>query len=89
MTGGLAGLLVCYLSHDWRWAAGSILLLANWPFTLLVIKPVNRVLMEMDEGQAGDKSRELLVRWGKLHGFRSALGAAAALIFACALAGVR
>ena len=46
---GVAGLLVCHLSGDWRWAAGSILLLANWPFTLLAIKPVNAQLMATTE----------------------------------------
>lgn len=87
VAGGVAGLLVCYLSGDWRWAAGSVLLLANWPLTLLAIKPVNNRLMSTTEAEADEKSRALLVRWGKLHGVRSALGAAAALVFALLLAG--
>jgi hypothetical protein len=87
VAGGAAGLIVCYLSADWRWFAGSILLLANWPFTLLVIMPVNKPLMAMQEGESGTASRAMLVQWGKLHNVRSALGAAAALIFAWALAG--
>jgi hypothetical protein len=86
VAGGV-GLIVGYLSADWRWFAGSILLLANWPFTLLVIMPVNKRLMAMQEREAGAGSRAMLVQWGKLHNVRSALGAATMLLFAWALAG--
>jgi hypothetical protein len=85
IAGGAAGLIVGYLSPDWRWFAGSILLLANWPFTLFVIMPVNRRLMAMSVSEAGAASRTMLVQWGKLHNVRSALGAATALLFAWAL----
>lgn len=85
--GGVAGLIIGYVSADWRWFAGSILLLANWPFTLLVIMPVNIPLMRMPVSEAGAASRAMLVRWGKLHNIRSALGSATVLLFAWALAG--
>jgi hypothetical protein len=87
IAGGVSGLIVGYLSADWRWFAGSILLLANWPFTLLVIMPVNKPLMALQEREAGATSRAMLVRWGTLHNVRSALGAITTLIFAWALAG--
>ena len=87
VAGGIAGLLVGYLSSDLRWFAGSILLLANWPFTLLAIMPVNKRLMAMGEYEADAGSRAMLVQWGKLHNVTSTLGAAAALVFAWALAG--
>lgn len=86
IAGGVAGLIVGYLTADWRWFAGSILLLANWPFTILVIMPINKPLMAMQEREAGTGSRAMLVRWGKLHNVRSALGAATTLLFAWALA---
>lgn len=85
VAGGAAGLIVGYLSADWRWFAGSILLLSNWPFTLFVIMPVNKRLMVMRISEAGAGSRAMLVQWGKLHNVRSALGVASALIFAWAL----
>jgi hypothetical protein len=47
IAGGVAGLIAGYLSTDWQWLVGSILLLANWPFTLLGIMPVNKRLMAM------------------------------------------
>ncbi|MEG3089279.1 DUF1772 domain-containing protein [Sphingomonas sp. PB4P5] len=67
--------------------AGSILLLANWPFTLFIIMPVNKRLMAMDVSEAGAESRAMLIRWGKLHNVGSALGAVTTLLFAWALAG--
>jgi hypothetical protein len=87
VAGGAVGLVVGYLSADWRWFAGSILLLANWPFTLFVIMPVNKRLMAMPQREVGAESRAMLVEWGKLHNIRSALGTATALLFAWALAG--
>ena len=87
VAGGLAGLVAEYSSTDWRWIAGGILLLANWPFTLTAILPVNKRLMAMHEGEAGPETRVMLVRWGKLHNVQSALGAAAMLMFVWALVG--
>jgi hypothetical protein len=86
VAGGVAGLTVGYLTADWRWFSGSILFLANWPFTLLVIMPVNKRLMAMRESEAGAGSRAMLIQWGQLHNIRSALGAATMLLFAWALA---
>jgi hypothetical protein len=82
VLGGAAGLITCYLSGDGIWAAGSLILLANWPFTLLVIFPVNKRLHALRPDQADAESSALLVQWGRLHNVRSALGALAALIFA-------
>lgn len=87
VAGGVARLIVGYLRADWRWFAGSTLLLANWPFTLIVIMPINKPLRAMHVSQAGVESRAMLVQWGKLHHVRSALGGATTLLFAWALTG--
>jgi len=87
VIGGAAGIAAGYLSSDWRWIAGSVALLSNWPFTLLIIMPVNERLMAMDRHQAGAESRRMLAQWGKLHDVRSALGTIAVLFFAWASAG--
>lgn len=86
VIGGVAGLLAGYLTKDWRWVVGSVALLANWPFTLLVILPVNKRLMALDPRHANSESRGMLVQWGKLHNVRSVLGAIAMLLFAAAFA---
>ncbi|MEA3009917.1 MAG: hypothetical protein QOJ91_1609 [Sphingomonadales bacterium] len=81
IVGGLAGVAAWYQSVQWLWVAGSVALLANWPFTLLAIMPTNKRLKVL---QAGVESRALLLKWGRLHNFRSGLGALATLLFAAA-----
>lgn len=82
VIGGVAGLLATYLTKDWLWVAGSVVLLANWPFTLLAIFPINKRLMALDPSLADFESRELLIQWGRLHSVRSFLGATAMVLFA-------
>ncbi len=86
IVGGVSGLFAWFLSSEWQWLAGSVALLANWPFTLIVIMPVNKRLMAMQQVQVGPDSRTLLVRWGNLHSVRSGLGALAMLLFIWAVA---
>jgi hypothetical protein len=64
-----------------RWLLGALFLLANWPYTLLVILPTNRKLMVTEPVSAGPVSRALLEKWANLHAVRSALGLAALLMF--------
>ena len=85
IAGGVSGLAAWYLSSDWQWLLGSIALLANWPFTLVVIMPVNKRLLAMQRHEAGAESRTMLLQWGRLHGVRSALGTLATLLFLWAL----
>lgn len=81
IASGLAGVAAWYLSRDWQWLGGSLVMLANWPFTLLVILPVNKRLMSMEPSEAGAESRSMLVKWGGLHNIRSALGTASIGLF--------
>jgi hypothetical protein len=87
MQAGLAvvsavlGFIAAWQSRDWRWAAGAIAILANWPYTLLVIKPVNDRLHAIPAEQASADARAMVVSWGHLHAGRSALGIAAILLF--------
>jgi len=88
VLGGLCGLLAFAQSGwDWRWLAGAVLLLANWPYTLLGIMPTNHRLGAVPPGQAGPETRRLIEHWGWLHAVRSALGTASALVFLWAATG--
>ena len=86
IAGSVAGFAAFYLSGNWLWVLGGVVLLANWPVTLLVIMPTNKRLKAIAPRQAGPESRGLLLKWGRLHDVRSGLGAAATLLFALALA---
>jgi len=81
IVGGLLGLTAYFSSLDWRWLLGATVLLANWPYTIFVIMPTNRHLMNTPAEAATAETRRLLERWGTLHAGRSALGLLATLIF--------
>jgi hypothetical protein len=64
---------------------GAILIIAPWPWTLIVIRPTNNALLATDPGKAGPPSRALIVKWGVIHAVRTVLGglATAAFFWAC------
>src|SRR5579862_9863366 len=53
MLSGLLGLAACYVEQSPLAALGGVLMLANWPYTLLVIAPTNRIVGAMADGRAG------------------------------------
>lgn len=82
---GILGVAAFLSSYDWRWLLGAVVIVANWPYTLLVIMPTNNQLMAMAPEAAGPEARRTVEHWAALHAGRSALGATAALIFLWAL----
>jgi Domain of unknown function (DUF1772) len=91
MQGGLAllasllGFLAAWQLNDWRCTVGALLILANWPYTLLAIKPTNDRLHAINPEQANAETRQTIISWGHLHGGRSGFGVAATLTFLWAL----
>jgi hypothetical protein len=85
LLSGALGLAAWWLTSDWRWIIGAVLILANWPYTLLGIRPTNERLMAIPSEQADAGARRLIERWGRLHAVRTALGVAATLTFTWAL----
>ena len=84
-VGFVLGLIAWWLTRDWLWLAGAVVLVMNWPYTLLGIMPTNNVLMALDPADAGPQSRRLIEKWATLHAVRTTLGAAATALFAAAL----
>ncbi len=81
IVGFLLGTLAWWRSGVFAWLLGALVLVANWPFTLLAIMPTNVRLMAIDPAAAGTASRALLARWARLHAVRSALGLASTALF--------
>jgi hypothetical protein len=81
IVGGLLGLVAYFSTLDWRWVLGAVVLLANWPYTIFVIRPTNRWIMDTPPEAATAETRQLIERWGTLHAGRSALGLVATLTF--------
>jgi hypothetical protein len=81
VVSGVFGLLAAWQSGDWRWTVGAVLVLANWPYTMVGILPTNRQLNAIGIEEAGARSRALIESWGRLHAVRTALGVAATLAY--------
>ncbi len=76
VIGALAAVAQWYHTGGVLWLAGGLILLANWPFTMLVIMPVNRRLLAWDDLADGE-IWQLLHAWNRLHTARTGLGIAA------------
>jgi len=85
VVSGALGLAAWWVSRDWRWLAGAVLILSNWPYTLTGIMPTNNKLNAIAADKADAASRALIEKWGRLHAGRTALGIAATAVYLWAL----
>ena len=75
----LCGVAVWLLGGGRGWLVAAVLVGAVVPFTLLVIMPTTHRLLAPDRDLSSSETRELLIRWGRLHAVRTLLGLAAAV----------
>jgi hypothetical protein len=87
VIGFLLGALAWWQTGALAFLLGGLLMLANWPWTLVAIMPVNKALMATELDKAGTQTRELMHKWNRLHAVRTLLGALAVLAFLLALSG--
>jgi hypothetical protein len=78
MVSFVLGVVAWWQSGDWRWLVGAAAIIANWPFTILVILPTNNRLMR---DVSDEQIQQLLARWAGLHAVRSGLGLLAAVVY--------
>jgi len=81
LVGFLLGLLAWWQTSLSTFLIGAIAIIAPWPWTLIVIKPINDALLATDPDKAGSQTRSLIVKWGTVHAARSAMGALATAVF--------
>jgi hypothetical protein len=81
IIGFVLGLAAWWMSARAGFLIGALAMIAPWPWTLLVIKPVNDRLVATGLDKAGPASRALLEKWGRLHAVRTALSAVAGAAF--------
>jgi hypothetical protein len=82
VVGLLAGLMAWYQGSGVGWLVGGVLLGALVPFTLIVIMPTNRRLLDPRLDSRSSEARELLAGWGRLHAVRTVVGVAVFVAFA-------
>ena len=86
IVGFVLGVLAFWQTGPLAFLIGALLMLANWPWTLLAILPTNKILMATEPAAAGPETRALLMKWNNLHAVRTVLGALATAAFVFALA---
>jgi hypothetical protein len=62
------------------WLVAALFIGAVVPFTFIVIMPTNQQLLSPERGLGSEETRQLLERWGKLHGVRSILSGIATVL---------
>jgi Domain of unknown function (DUF1772) len=73
VLGGVAGMLVWAFLGGLGYLVGALLLLAVVPFTLFVVFPTNKLLLDLHAGGQVGNAEELLKRWNALHAVRTTL----------------
>ena len=80
-TAFLAALAAWYMGASLWWLVGGSFQGLVILFTLVVIFPTNKKLLDPTLSNSSELASGLLARWARLHGVRSVLGLTAFLIF--------
>jgi hypothetical protein len=80
-VGTLAGVAAWLMGASALWLVGGLLLGALIPFTLLVILPTNKRLLDPSLDKDSKLAEQLLHRWAMLHTVRNCLSLASFLAF--------
>jgi Domain of unknown function (DUF1772) len=81
LIGCLLGLIAWWQTSHPGFLIGGVAMIAPWPWTLIGIKPTNDALLAIQPDEVGPQTRALVVKWGVLHGVRTAFGALATVAF--------
>src|SRR5258708_26160249 len=77
----LASIAVWLAGATFWWVVAGVLQVSVIPFTLIVILPTNKQLLNPALDRQSAQTGQLLARWGRLHAVRSVLSAVALLLF--------
>ncbi len=82
----VCGLAAWFQTGSVGWLIAALLVGAVVPFTFGLIMPTNHKLLAPDRDLSSKETRGLLIRWGRLHGVRTALSMIATLMYLWLLA---
>jgi hypothetical protein len=85
VIGLIAGLGAWRSGSGVGWLIGGVTLGTVMPFTLLVIFPTNKKLLDPALDRRSQHTSNLLAAWARLHTVRSVLGCGAFVLFVCLL----
>jgi hypothetical protein len=75
------GMIAWGYSGEAGFLVGAVLMMANWPWTLIVMRQTNKTLMAMGTGNPISAPRALILNWGFLHFARTLFGLLATTMF--------
>jgi len=81
VLGFVCSIAAWLVERNWGWLLGGVLLVTVVPFTLVVILPTNKKLLDPALDRGSEQARQLLARWGRLHAVRSVLSMLSLVIF--------
>src|SRR5215469_1220468 len=81
VVGLLSSLTAWLAGASFWWLVAGVLLGSVIPFTLIVILPTNKRLLNPALDRRSAEAERLLARWGSLHAVRSVLSGASLLLF--------
>ena len=85
VTGLVAGAGAWISGSGLGWLVGGVVFGSVIPFTLLVIFPTNKRLLDPALDRRSQLASDLLNRWARLHAVRSVLSVGAFVLFVCLL----
>jgi hypothetical protein len=80
----LCGFVAFREIDDIRWLAGTLLVIASWPYTYFAIVPLNNRILGFISAEAPGEARKTIVLWGRLEIGQTALGVLAIIVYAWA-----
>lgn len=87
-VGSLASVVAWSLGSSTVVLVAGLVLGAVIPFTLIVIRPTNKRLLDARLDRDSPEAAALLVRWGRLHAVRSVLSSGAFLLLGLHRSGI-
>jgi uncharacterized membrane protein len=81
LAAAIGGISAWFLGAPRLWFVGAVLIFAVIPFTLIVIMPTNKKLLDPGLDRTSEVAHHLLQDWGKLHAVRSILALGASVVF--------
>jgi uncharacterized membrane protein len=81
IIGFLAATIAWLMGGSPWWLVGGLLLVSVIPFTLIVIMPTNKRLLDPGLDRDSEPARRLLTTWGRLHAVRTVVSIISFLIF--------
>ena len=77
----LSGIAAWLVGASLAWLVAALLIGSVVPFTLLVVMPTNRKLLDPGRDLAAAETRKLLEQWNRLHAVRTVLSFVASILY--------